>query len=112
MRERVSRGYLYYRRGYMIVGIVLGLGSTIGIWYELLGFKTIFSTVNEFAIVFLPVIIIGCLIWGWFDIRKGTFAEEARLSFESNPAWLGMIRQQDRIEKKLEELDKCVKERY
>jgi len=83
--QRGLRYFLYFKRGHnTYLAAMVGLGSTTGIWYVLLGFDAFFISILTFAAIFVPSYIFGCMLLGWQDFKRGVYQREIEVSKAEN----------------------------
>ena len=113
MKEKtfLYRLYFYFRRGYTTyIGFAVGVLNFLVIQYRLLIEKvplleSLFAgKFIIFAIVMLILLSIAAILIGWWDMKKGSFPEEARVSWQYNPEFQWLKCKIEEIERKLDEI--------
>jgi len=101
-KETATKPYVEFQRGYQkYVSFGIGIVSSIGIWYRLVGFDVIFPSIFDFTMVFLPVLVIGGFILGRGDYRKGTYQAEAEIAKTTNPNWIDLYAFEEKMERRI-----------
>ncbi len=109
------RLFAYLRRGYAVyIAFIIGAFNFVVIQYRLLieyvpYLKIMFPRMIYF-IIFVAIVGVPITIFvGWWDYRRGTWKEESKLMWKENPAYKELIDKLILIEKKLEDIEKKIK---
>ena len=90
--------------------MMVGLGSTAGIWYTLLGFDFFFESIIAFAMLFVPVYIIICTVLGWQDFKRGIYQREVEVQKATNKITIEILSTLKVLVKGLEEIKEAIEE--
>ena len=107
--RRGLRYYVYFRRGHATyLATIIGIGSTAGIWYALLGFNQFFLSVVEFALAFVPVYVITCVLLGWQDFKRGVYQREVEVQRATNVITIEILSKLGDIVTRLERMEEMI----
>ena len=79
-----SRAKEYVHRAHSSVGMFVALFSYMSMWFVALEIEWDFVA---FALSVGPVLVGVYLLFGWLDIRRGTYPHARELYVEADPAW-------------------------
>ena len=79
----------YFTRGHTTIGVAFVLGNTLGVFFQLIpGIKEAFhGDFLYFAAVFIPTYMTIMIVFGIWDMKKGTYGGELLTGAIYSPNW-------------------------
>lgn len=110
IKNKLYKAWFYLRRGHAYFAFWMSLMNFTVIQYELLIKKFgIFKNIMTFALTFVPAYLLIAITVGLMDRRKRVLRTEVEIMASENPYMMDVIRRLERIEKKINYLEKITR---